>query len=75
MKREKYGHVPGENPVSMNIPTMYLALDMQTGLSQLLLSLGVGLGLAGVLTLNLWALKKFRSSTFTRVVHFIIKSK
>ena len=51
---------------------------MQTGLSQfeiLMLSLSVGLGLAGVLVLNVWALKKFRKGTSTRLGNFIIKLK
>gem|GEM_PF-6265648 len=51
---------------------------MDTGLSQfeiLLLSLSVSCGLAAVLALNLWALKKFRRWTFTRLVNFIVKPK
>jgi len=51
---------------------------MKTGLSQLeilLLTLSIGVGLAAVLVLNLWAMKKFRRWTFTRVGHFIAKPK
>jgi hypothetical protein len=51
---------------------------MQPGLSQfeiLLLSLSVSLGLAALLALSLWVLKKFRRWTFTDLVHFIVKFK
>jgi hypothetical protein len=51
---------------------------MEPRLSQfeiLLLSLSVSLGLAAMLAISLWALKKFRRWTFTDLVHFIVKYK